>query len=142
MQTRPTPPPGYQSPEFPALNIQNIYDETADGRYTLYYVSDVVRFTVQWTLILYGAFHIGAVIIAMATHGWNKSSWKYVWAVPLIYLVTAAVEALVAGSIVGAIVGAVYTFGYYEMNTWIPCVWGVINLLVLIISSFSIQGGL
>jgi hypothetical protein len=102
MRTQLTIPPNYKSPRFPALNIQNIYDETEDKRYTLFFVSDVVRFTLQWTLILYGAFHIGAVIIAMATHGWNKSSWKYVWAVPLIYLVTAAVEALVAGSIVGA----------------------------------------
>ena len=28
------------------------------------------------------------------------------------------------------------------MNTWIPCTWAFINLLTLIISSFSIQGGL
>lgn len=38
--------------------------------------------------------------------------------------------------------GAVYQAGYYEMNTWIPCTWGFINVLTLIISSFSIQGGL
>jgi hypothetical protein len=38
--------------------------------------------------------------------------------------------------------GAVYQEGYYEMNTWMPAVWGAINLLILIISSFTIQGGL
>lgn len=38
--------------------------------------------------------------------------------------------------------GAVYNAGYYEMNTWIPLVWAFVSVLVLIISSFSIQGGL
>jgi hypothetical protein len=96
-------PPKYRSPSFPSLNFRTVDDETEDRRYTLYYVSDVVRFTVQWTLILYGVFHLGAVLIAMATHGWNRSSWKYVWAVPVVYLVTAGVEALVAGSLTGAV---------------------------------------
>jgi len=37
---------------------------------------------------------------------------------------------------------AVYNAGYFRMSTWIPCVWGVINTLVLILSSFSLQGAL
>ncbi|KFA70028.1 hypothetical protein S40285_02069 [Stachybotrys chlorohalonatus IBT 40285] len=142
MPWRLNPPDEYRSPQFPALNVRTLYDLTEERRYTLYYISDVVRFTVEWTLITYGIFHLGAVCIAMATHGWNRSSWKYVWAVPVVYLVTAAVEALVAGSITGAVVGAVYQAGYYEMNTWIPLVWGLISVLILIVSSFTIQGGL
>ena len=39
-------------------------------------------------------------------------------------------------------VGAVYTSGSFWMSTWIPFIWGWANVLVLIISSFSIQGGL
>jgi hypothetical protein len=38
--------------------------------------------------------------------------------------------------------GAVYNAGYFRMSTWIPFVWSLINVLVLILSSFSIQGGL
>lgn len=38
--------------------------------------------------------------------------------------------------------GAVYEAGYYQMNTWIPVVWAVVSVLVLVISSFSMQGGL
>jgi len=37
---------------------------------------------------------------------------------------------------------AVYNAGYYSMSTWVPLLWGLINVLVLIISSFTIQGGL
>lgn len=39
-------------------------------------------------------------------------------------------------------VGAIYLSGHYPMSTWIPFFWGWINVLVLIISSFTIQGGL
>ncbi|KAI6767093.1 hypothetical protein HG531_011453 [Fusarium graminearum] len=137
-----TPPEGYQTPRFPSLNVQTLYDQTTDKRYTLYYILDVWRFTLLWTLIIYALFHLGAVLTAMFTHGWKKSSWRYLWAVPVIYLVVAGLEAVMAGSIVGLVLGAVYSAGYYEMNTWIPCTWGFINVLVLIISSFSIQGGL
>ncbi|KAF4957402.1 hypothetical protein FGADI_3138 [Fusarium gaditjirri] len=56
----------------------------------------------------------------MFTHGWKKSPWRYLWAAPVIYLVIAGLEAVMAGSIVGLVLGAVYSAGYYEMNTWIP----------------------
>jgi hypothetical protein len=38
--------------------------------------------------------------------------------------------------------GAVYNAGFFHMSTWIPFVWSIICVLVLILSSFSIQGGL
>ncbi len=38
--------------------------------------------------------------------------------------------------------GAVYNAGGFKMSTWIPFVWSIICVLVLILSSFSIQGGL
>jgi hypothetical protein len=38
--------------------------------------------------------------------------------------------------------GGVYQAGYFEMSTWIPFIWAVINTLVLILSSFAIYGGL
>jgi hypothetical protein len=38
--------------------------------------------------------------------------------------------------------GGVYQAGSFEMSTWIPFVWAVINTLVLILSSFAIYGGL
>ena len=38
--------------------------------------------------------------------------------------------------------GAIYTAGSFRMSTWIPFIWSWINLLVLILSSFSIKGGL
>lgn len=97
------PPASYKTPTFPSLNVQTLLDTTDDKRFTLYYVLDVWRFTLIWTLILYAVFHMGAVMVAMSTHGWKKSSWKYLWAVPVVYLVMAGLEGIFAGSVVGLV---------------------------------------
>jgi hypothetical protein len=36
----------------------------------------------------------------------------------------------------------VYSAGYYKMSTWMPFLWGQVSVLVIILGSFSIQGGL
>lgn len=95
------PPDGYHSPRFPSLNVKALTDPTKDREFTLYYIKDVWKFTVTWTLITYALFHLGAVVVALLTHRWKKSSLTYMWAVPLVYLVTAGLEALLAGSVVG-----------------------------------------
>ncbi|KAK7428529.1 hypothetical protein QQZ08_004967 [Neonectria magnoliae] len=97
------PPDSYRTPRFPSLNVQTLYDTTDNKQFTLYDILDVWRFTLMWTLILYSIFHMGAVLIAMFTHGWKKSSWKYLWAVPVVYLIMAGLEAVMAGSITGLV---------------------------------------
>jgi hypothetical protein len=69
-------------------------------------------------------------------------NWKVIWAVPAVYIVVAGIEAFLAGSMVGGLLGGIYTAGYFRMATWIPFVWGLINTMVLILSSFAIQGWL
>lgn len=39
-------------------------------------------------------------------------------------------------------VGAGYLAGNFTMSTWVPFVWGWVNVLVLLVASFRIQGGL
>ncbi|KAI1188704.1 integral membrane protein [Nemania serpens] len=130
------PPSNYDIPRFPSLYWP-------PHTFVIYTVYQSWRFTLAWTLLLFTAFHLSAVAIALLMQvGKPRSIWKYLVAVPIVYIVVAGVEALVAGSVVGSIVGAVYTAACYEMSTWIPFIWGVINVLTLIISSFSIRGGL
>ena len=74
--------------------------------------------------------------------GKKKSNWKFLWLVPLLYAAVAGAEALLAGSLVGLVVGATYKAGAFTMSTWIPFIWGWVNVLILILSSFRIQGGL
>jgi hypothetical protein len=67
---------------------------------------------------------------------------SWVWIIPVVYLVLGAAEAILAGSLVGLVLGAVYNAGFFAMSTWTPLLYGVINMLVLVVSSFRIQGGL
>ena len=136
----------------------------------LYYTNDIWRFTLYWTLLSYGAVHIfasgwavlmqlrsafarshsrtrkAAAGTGVGSAGVQGSSVKqtlgWVWLVPLVYCVIGGIEAVLAGSGVGLVLGAVYSAGYYKMSTWTPFLWGLINVLVLILASFSIQGGL
>ncbi|KAH6654343.1 hypothetical protein BKA67DRAFT_275800 [Truncatella angustata] len=125
-------------PSFPSL-----YWPAQSCDHAIYYLWDSWRFTTLWTLILYAIFHMGAAGIALGVQvGKHRSTWKYLWTVPIIYAFAAALEAVISGSIVGVLVGAVYFNGRFLMSTWIPFIWGWINVLVLIVSSFTIQGGL
>ncbi len=64
------------------------------------------------------------------------------WVVPVVYLAVGVIEALVSGSLVGITLGGVYNAGYFKMATWTPLLWGIVNMLVLVVSSFRVQGGL
>ena len=89
-------PAGYSTPPFPSLWIppDNI---TQVGSF-LYYIQDIWRFTLLWTFIVYGAFHIFASIYAVST---QRQKLSYVWIVPVVFVVVAGIEALLAGSVVG-----------------------------------------
>ncbi|KAK9795684.1 hypothetical protein SCARD494_04655 [Seiridium cardinale] len=88
-------------PSFPSL-----YWPAESCEHAIYYLWDSWRFTLLWTLILYAIFHMGSAAIALGVQvGKHRSTWKYLWAVPAIYAITAALEAVVAGSIVGVLAG-------------------------------------
>lgn len=132
-------PVNYQVPSFPSL-YDPIRAKTSGGpAYYLYYTDDIWRFTLYWTLILYGAAHL-AVAACAAVMQWRN--WRVIWVVPLVYAIVGGLEGLLAGSVVGLVLGAVYEAGNFMMSTWIPLIWAGVNVLVLILSSFPIQGGL
>lgn len=156
MARRDGPLAPYIAPDFPSL-----FWPPHKSTVKLEELDEMWKFTLFWTLILYGLFHLGAVGVAVLMQvGKRRSNWTYLWVVPLVYAFIAGAEALVAGSLVGLMfvslpnqppfrclltsnsVGAVYLAGGFTMSTWIPFVWGWVNVLVLIVSSFRIQGGL
>ncbi|KAI0010183.1 hypothetical protein F4779DRAFT_616916 [Xylariaceae sp. FL0662B] len=93
------PPADYHSPSFPSLCWPPERTECA-----LFSVWDSWRYTLLWTLILYGIFHIGSLGIALLMYGGKRRSvWKYLLAIPILYALVAGVEALFAGSLVGLV---------------------------------------
>ena len=148
-------PLDYTRPSFPSL-YWPLNPSPGDARY-LYYQSDIWRFTLYWTLITYGGVHLSASVWAVLMQLRSALATKtkplgepnkirqtlaWVWLIPVVYLVVAGIEAVFAGSVVGLILGAVYNAGYFKMSTWVPFIWGLLNVMILILSSFSIHGGL
>lgn len=133
------PPAGYTPPPWPSLFWPPLED-----RFVLYHLTDIWRFTLLWTFVMYACFHWAAVGIALIVQigKRGKTNWKFLWTVPIIYSGIAAVEALVAGSVAGAMVGAIYRAAGWYMTTWVPFIWGWVNVFVLVVSSFSYAGGL
>ncbi|KAF8470155.1 hypothetical protein BDZ91DRAFT_807412 [Kalaharituber pfeilii] len=131
-----TIPLGYIPPAFPSL-YWPINPHPTAPRY-LYYPTDIWKFTLFWTLISH-AVCFGIV----GVWGWALAK-NWLWGAGWFFaaLIVGGIEAVIGGSVVGLILAAVYNAGYFRMSTWIPFVWGVINMLVLILSSFSLQGGL
>ena len=130
-------PPDYVPPAWPGL-YWPLPLHGGQATY-LYSSSAIYRFTVLWTLVLFGAAHLACAGYALAA---QRQHWRVVWAVPVVYAVVGGMEAFVAGSVVGGLLGGVYTAGYFEMTTWMPFFWALISVLVLVLSSFAIQGGL
>lgn len=98
VRTLKSAPTDYTTPPFPSLyNPVNVLPGKA---YYLYYASDIWRFTLYWTLIIYAAAHLGAVLCAV-TMQWRN--WKLVWGMPLVYGVIGGLESVLAGSVVGLV---------------------------------------
>ncbi|KAI9815521.1 MAG: hypothetical protein M1827_002655 [Pycnora praestabilis] len=89
-------PIDYTSPPFPSL-YWPFKIKAGDANY-LYYSSDIWRFTLLWTLIIYGTFHGAASGYAVIVQAKN---WKIIWVVPILYAVVAGIEGVLAGSVVG-----------------------------------------
>ncbi len=64
----------------------------------LYYYGDIWRFTLFWTLIVYGAVYLSASAYALAMQTQN---WKSAWVIPLVFGVVGGLEAMLAGSVIG-----------------------------------------
>ncbi|KAF1809177.1 hypothetical protein P152DRAFT_171866 [Eremomyces bilateralis CBS 781.70] len=134
-------PPGYVTPSFPSLYwpFPGLGSNQGAESFYLYHTQDIWRFTLLWTILFYAAVHLATSGYAVLV---QLKNWKVVWVVPVVYFVVGGIEAFIAGSIVGGLLGAIYNAGFFRMSTWIPFVWAFINTLILILSSFAIQGGL
>ncbi|KAK9387634.1 hypothetical protein V1515DRAFT_535379 [Lipomyces mesembrius] len=125
-------PYGYQTPSFPSLRWPN--GPEMQTMYYLYYHSDIWRFTLFWTLILYGVVHAVAGIWAALMNRRLKSG-----LIIAVYLLVGLLEALISGSIIGAILGLIYSAGSFTMSTWIPFIWAVVQILTMIMISYSMS---
>lgn len=79
---------------------------------------------------------------ASGTHGGRLSRYRMrqmppLWLLLIIPLAMGAIAcfvSLVSGTVVGFALAAVYSAGGFSMSTWVPFLWGMIQVVVLIIA--------
>ncbi|KAK9378820.1 uncharacterized protein V2V93DRAFT_328407, partial [Kockiozyma suomiensis] len=125
-------PWGYEVPEFPSLSWPTT--SRMDTKYYLYYRKDIWRFTCLWTIIVYEVVHFAAGLWAALMSRRLKS-----FVILAIYMFVGGVGGIISGSIIGAILGLIYSAGAFAMSTWIPFVWAVVQILTLIMTSYSMS---
>lgn len=126
-------PVGYTVPPFPSLHLP-----IGSAQYHLsflYHTYDIWRFTMLWTLIFYEAFALCAV--TWATIASRKIS-TGLMAVGT-YALLSGIQGMISGSITGLMLSAIYRSGLFAMSTWIPFIWGLVQVVFLVISSYSMM---
>ncbi|KAK9370620.1 hypothetical protein V1509DRAFT_637596 [Lipomyces kononenkoae] len=125
-------PYGYQTPDFPSLKWPS--GPQMQTQFYLYHRYDIWQFTLYWTLILFGVAHAAAGTWAALMNRRLKAG-----LIIAVYLFVGMIEAVISASIIGAILGLIYTAGSFPMSTWIPFIWAVIQLLTMIMISYSMS---
>lgn len=128
-----TIPVGYVTPPFPSLTFHINSPEYEDAM--LYYLSDMWRFTLYWTLIFFLSFHCCAALWASLMH---RKVLGGLWMLAT-YALFAGVQAVISGSLVGLMISAVYRAGFFGMTTWIPMVWGAVQIIAMVVRSYSMM---
>ena len=122
-------PLGYSPPKFPSL-----FNPFTTEPINLYYLEDIIRFHVYWSLLLYGSVYISCgfvALIMLIRKGWFAliSCFSFIF----VGILSGAFN----GAIVGSLIGVFYNSGEFKMNTLIPLLWSVMMLLFTILSQYS-----
>ncbi|CAI4832610.1 CPA_1a_G0057280.mRNA.1.CDS.1 [Saccharomyces cerevisiae] len=127
-------PVGYVTPKFPSL-----YWPINNSKYStgfLYYISDIWKFSLYWTLIFNGAFYVTAGVYASLTHRKKAGS---VW-IFVMYVLYGGLQGLTTGTVMGFLIGAIYRSGLFSMSTWVPLCCAVVQILFDVVLSYSMVG--
>ncbi|KAI9496242.1 hypothetical protein BDB00DRAFT_882089 [Zychaea mexicana] len=63
--------------------------------------------------------------------------WYTLIMIPIIFVVAGSLASFVIGSIIGVALAFVYNAGFFVMSTWIPFLWALIQILVVMVGSYS-----
>ncbi|KAL0143921.1 hypothetical protein V8B55DRAFT_1561279 [Mucor lusitanicus] len=138
-------------PDFDPLNL------VADIPHSLYYLQDIWRFTMIWSLLFSLAIYLPAGIWAFIMLAKSRTlKWYVLVMIPFIFVLGGSIASFVIGSIMGkrkrehlidygrqvnihtgVALAFVYNSGFFVMSTWIPFLWALIHILVVLVGSYS-----
>ncbi len=124
-----TIPIGYSAPLFPSL-----FNPLTTEPIYLYFLEDIIRFHVYWSLILYMTTYSLCGLVAflmMIRKGW------FALITFLSFIVVGVLSGAFNGVVVGTLIGIFYNSGEFKMSTIIPLVWSCMMLLFTVLSQYS-----
>lgn len=91
-----------------------------------------------WSLLFSLVIYLPAGIWAFIMLWKSKTlKWYFLVLVPFIFVVGGSIASFVIGSIIGVALAFVYNAGFFVMSTWIPFLWALIHILVVLVGSYS-----
>ncbi|KAI9248799.1 hypothetical protein BDA99DRAFT_524505 [Phascolomyces articulosus] len=91
-----------------------------------------------WSVLFALAVYLPAGIWAFVTFAKAKTlRWYTLIMIPIIFVVGGSLASFVIGSIIGVALAFVYNAGFFVMSTWIPFLWALIQILVVMVGSYS-----
>ncbi|BGP36567.1 hypothetical protein JCM10449v2_000468 [Rhodotorula kratochvilovae] len=127
------PPDGYVEPSWPGF--YNIVG--SDEAKYLYTPEQIWRFTLYDTLVLFGAVYFVAGCLCAANL--SRRHLRLALAAPLVYSFVGITLGFISATIVGYALAALYNAAFLRMSCWIPAIWSLVQLFVLVLSSSTIQ---
>ncbi|KDQ19057.1 hypothetical protein BOTBODRAFT_52241 [Botryobasidium botryosum FD-172 SS1] len=127
-------PPGYRTPSFPSLYNPSLEFRDEHGSHFLYKSSDIFRFTLYWTMIFYLSMYAfcGAwALIARRKPPGLGSAFVF-----LAFVFVGMFLAVLGSVVIGYVLAAVYSVGNFNVSTWVPFQWALIQTLVSILGSY------
>ncbi|ORZ09903.1 hypothetical protein BCR42DRAFT_334411 [Absidia repens] len=77
-------------------------------------------------------------LLALSTLAKSRTlPWYILAVVPFIFAFGGALTSFIIGSIIGVALAFVYNTGFFVMNTWIPFLWALIHILVVVVGGYS-----
>ncbi|KAI7898260.1 uncharacterized protein BX663DRAFT_443538 [Cokeromyces recurvatus] len=116
-------PYGYMNaPSWPALYwpFNGAFDPfalVADIPHSLYYLQGI------WAFIMLTKSH--------------TLKWYVSIIIPFVFVLGGSIASFAIGSVMGVALAFVYNAGFFVMSTWIPFLWSLIHVLVVVVGSYS-----
>ncbi|EIE77458.1 hypothetical protein RO3G_02162 [Rhizopus delemar RA 99-880] len=98
-------------PGFDPLNM------VADTSHSLYYLKGI------WAFFMFAKS--------------RTLNWHILVLIPFLFVIGGAIASFVISSIIGVAIAVVYNAGFFVMSTWIPFLWALIHILIVIVGSYS-----
>ncbi|KAI5478567.1 hypothetical protein MNV49_004826 [Pseudohyphozyma bogoriensis] len=130
------PPAGYVEPKFVPF-LPRLYAPIGGTPQYLYNPYQIWRFTVLWTLLLFGLPFAIAGLLCVPIFA--RRHFRLALLAPVVFTVVGLLGAFISATVVGYAIAALYNAAYLRMSTFVPALFGGIQTLTLLLGLFTLR---